>query len=211
MRHQDEYSDTISPVSTPHSAKNRLSSSKPRTTMRMVQTLPKSSNAPRNTSARSAFPKTSQGKTSSLSIVGMDGSVPKTAVVPHPSESRKDVTKSSSTRAAILRKPNISLRTMSDSIDDVSNVGNGDTSLSVGEREEVKQPLGTMDTKQNPPGSTQEARPFLRKGRGIGPGAGPNFMKQKASSAVDVTKIYSDDSSMDCKVGDPEAIKGMMG
>eukprot|EP00250_Pteridium_aquilinum_P009147 c18470_g1_i3 orf=922-5472(-) len=48
-------------------------------------------------------------------------------------------------------------------------------------------------------GVTQDVKPFLRKGRGIGPGAGPGIMKQKASILADTSKGSDEDTSTDCK------------
>lgn len=48
-------------------------------------------------------------------------------------------------------------------------------------------------------GATQEVKPFLRKGRGIGPGAGPGIMKQKASVLADSSKISDEETSTDNK------------
>lgn len=48
-------------------------------------------------------------------------------------------------------------------------------------------------------GATQEVKPFLRKGRGIGPGAGPGIMKQKASVLADTSKSSDEETSTDNK------------
>ncbi|KAI5079928.1 hypothetical protein GOP47_0005828 [Adiantum capillus-veneris] len=48
-------------------------------------------------------------------------------------------------------------------------------------------------------GATQEAKPFLRKGRGIGPGAGPGIMKQKAFTLVESSKNSDEETYKECK------------
>ncbi|MCO5562689.1 hypothetical protein L7F22_016317 [Adiantum nelumboides] len=51
-------------------------------------------------------------------------------------------------------------------------------------------------------GAMQEVKPFLRKGRGIGPGAGPGVVKQKASTLAESCKNSDEDTPKECKQDD---------
>ncbi|KAJ7297602.1 hypothetical protein O6H91_Y046300 [Diphasiastrum complanatum] len=58
-----------------------------------------------------------------------------------------------------------------------------------------------------------EVRPFLRKGRGIGPGAGPGVLKLKANLAAEAAKANDDDASSkmdDDGSDDPETIAALI-
>ncbi|MCO5596438.1 hypothetical protein L7F22_050501 [Adiantum nelumboides] len=51
-------------------------------------------------------------------------------------------------------------------------------------------------------GAMQEVKTFLRKARGIGPGAGPGVVKQKASTLAESCKTSDEDTSKECKQDD---------
>ncbi|MCO5592190.1 hypothetical protein L7F22_046186 [Adiantum nelumboides] len=55
------------------------------------------------------------------------------------------------------------------------------------------EPTGYNKSRRSAVGSFQEAKPFLKKGRGIGPGTGPGVIKQKVTSATDMSKSSDED------------------
>ena len=71
---------------------------------------------------------------------------------------------------------------------------NEELSLSLNEQEEVK-PETSLPSKvrRNAVAPIQEVKPFLRKGSGIGPGAGAGVMKLKAVSMIEATAKSSDE------------------
>ncbi|KAH7301696.1 hypothetical protein KP509_23G038500 [Ceratopteris richardii] len=56
--------------------------------------------------------------------------------------------------------------------------------------------------------AVQEVKPFLRKGRGIGPGAGPGIMKQKASILTEISKNSEEDMSIQDKEEEDSGSQG---
>ncbi|MCO5605284.1 hypothetical protein L7F22_059466 [Adiantum nelumboides] len=91
-------------------------------------------------------------------------------------------------RSAVLRKSCATindLKTLSTSSDDGI--------LAPQKPQMTAEPNGYNKSRRSAAGSFQEAKPFLKKGRGIGPGTGPGVIKQKATSATDMSKSSDED------------------
>lgn len=71
-----------------------------------------------------------------------------------------------------------------------------------GQRELKTESAAFNKLRRSAVGPFQEAKPFLRKGRGIGPGTGPGLIKQKASSAADAAKS-SDEEITTSQIPEP--------
>ncbi|KAI5077163.1 hypothetical protein GOP47_0006987 [Adiantum capillus-veneris] len=93
-------------------------------------------------------------------------------------------------RSAVLRK---SYATMNDLKALSTSSDDGILAPRKGQKETTAEPAAYNKLRRSAIGSLQEAKPFLRKGRGIGPGTGPGMMKQKVSSTTDTTKSSDED------------------
>eukprot|EP00250_Pteridium_aquilinum_P007673 c17345_g1_i1 orf=327-4910(-) len=103
-------------------------------------------------------------------------------------------------RSALMRK---SCATASDFKSLSTSCDDGVLAPLKGQREMKTEPAAYNKLRRSAIGPLQEAKPFLRKGRGIGPGTGPGMIKQKNSSGLDAAKS-SDEEITTSQLPEPD-------